>query len=703
MNAIQVYIWGVRYGFTEGTALFPERNRLTDASEIQHHDAICKYFTSAKDVAFRSGQRDFYFILQDSSYRIYSLVDKSHQDIAGRETYLVYSIVCPKTNFIGGNIKDGLQNLKKLYKTRNADYTIRTNMFTNDQVRSAISNLSLTSGNARILGSNAIYYFQNESELNLNDYTGHEVYFMQTGSNPELASHLNLSVQQFSVGQVNQEIQQNSRSVGEFKSFLSTKTNFQKANELFGSISSQLTINERTEFENWKAIETSKVAIVQLQKLIADFVQNNASDYATCARIIEQFPKITNQLTGAEQKNLEAWKNNIHSQEISSKKNEIAEIEGLIDRAAELEYNNSIKPIESRLNPQIEAKLSALSAKKLQKWREHHTLGEIQFEINQIHSDIENGSRAKILAKQNEWLKTIEGWPKRLNGASPFDKKMQEKYQYLVSKQWVKNDKPIAKIAVMAFVAIALTGGGFFAAKNWSAWFPPVVDVPKDPTPTPTPPTPKPGPGGVNEVVNPANGEQYTNFEYKGKTYRVEKSLLTDAGSKYGDGEKFGNGCTYRYSEDKNKWEMKKSDFDKTWTEAKSTDIPIILKNWDAKFKSEQNTNKGDSNTNNSDNANNNNGGNTNNNNGGNANNNNGGNTNNNNGGNANNKDGGKINNNNGGEEDNDKPTEEIDDPIYIDAIKKAVKSKNCGKECIENDKKLSRKVKDRLIKIIPN
>jgi hypothetical protein len=696
MNAIQVYIWGVRYGFTEGTALFPERNRLTDASEIQHHDAICKYFTSAKDVAFRSGQRDFYFILQDSSYRIYSLVDKSHQDIAGRETYLVYSIVCPKTNFIGGSIKDGLQNLKKLYKTRNADYTIRTNMFTNDQVRSAISNLSLTSGNARILGSNAIYYFQNESELNLNDYTGHEVYFMQTGSNPELASHLNLSVQQFSVGQVNQEIQQNSRSVGEFKSFLSTKTNFQKANELFGSISSQLTINERTEFENWKAIETSKVAIVQLQKLIADFVQNNASDYASCARIIEQFPKITSQLTGAEQKNLEAWKNKIHSQEISSKKNEIAEIEGLIDRAAELEYNNSIKTIESRLNPQIEAKLSALSAKKLQKWREHHTLGEIQFEINQIHSDIENGSRAKILAKQNEWLKTIEGWPKRLNGASPFDKKMQEKYQYLVSKQWVKNDKPIAKIAVMAFVAIALTGGGFFAAMNWDNWFSQVVEHPLPPAT----PEPQPGPEGAAKVDTPATDEKYTDFEYKGNSYRVEKSLLTVEGSKYNANKRF-----YRFLN--NKWEMREEANDANWKPATPiSDIPLILTKWDEKFKSTQTITKGDTNTNNGGNANNNNGGNANNNNGGNANNNNGGNANNNNGGNTNNSKGGNTNNNNGGNVNNNNGAKANDggggNVETYDDIFDQVKNGKCNAECIRSKKVLSEPEKQKLLGFLP-
>ena len=680
MNAIQVYIWGVRYGFTEGTALFPERSRLTDASEIQYYDSICKYFTSAKDVAFRSGQRDFYFILQDSSYRIYSLVDKSHQDIAGRETYLVYSIVCPKTNFIGGSIKDGLQNLKNLYKTRNADYTIRTNMFTNDQVRSAISNLSLTSGNARILGHNAIYFFQNESELNLNEYTGHEVYFMQNGSNPELASHLNLSVQQFSVGQVNQEIQQNSKSVGEFKSFLSTKTNFQRANELFGSISSQLNINERTEFENWKALETSKVAIVQLQKLIADFVQNNASDYASCARIIEQFPKITNQLTGAEQKNLEGWKNKIHSQEITSKKNEIEEIEGLIDRAAELEYNNSIKTIEARLNPQIEAKLSALSAKKLQKWREHHTLGEIQFEINQIHSEIENGSRAKILAKQNEWLKTIEGWPKRLNGASPFDEKTQEKYQYLLSKKWVKNDKPIAKIAVMAFVAIALTGGGFFTAMNWAVWFPAVAENPLPPAP----PAPQPGQEGENPVITPANGEQYTDFEYKGKVYRVEKSLLTEDGSKYNANKRF-----YRFLN--GKWEMKEVSANAKWKPATpSSDIPLILTKWDEKFKTEQTITKGDSNTNNSGNANNNNGGNANNNNGGNANNNKEGNADNNNGGNANDNNGGNTKNNNGGNANNDKGGNEENESevdAYYQAMLKSVKSGSCNKSCVDNSK----------------
>ena len=673
----------MRRGFVEGTALFPERNRLTDASEIQHYDSICKYFTSSKDVAFRSGQRDFYFLMEDANYRIYSFVDKTHQDIADRETYLVFSIVCPKSNIIVGSLKEALQNLKILYKTRNSDNKVQTNMFTNDQVRSAISNLTLSSGNIRSIGNNTVCYFQNESELNLNDYIGNEVYFMQTGSNPELPTHLNLSAQQLTLGQLNQENQKKTQIAGEFRNLLIAKSNFQKANELYNTVSSTLNVNERALFENWKSEEKGKIELVNLKNLIDQYSKNKSKDIAPCETLIAQNRILINGLNETEKSLLSQWRDEVVKNKKQQVNNYLEDIEFEISQAEELEYKNPIIELEAKLNKQIEEKLSALTKSKLKKWREIQTSSDIETEVLKLHTKISNGNRQSILKHQKEWEKTIDGWAQRLQGRSPFDKNTKVKYQYLLEKGWMRKDQPIGKIAVTAFVAIALTGGGYFAAMNWDNWFPKIVEVPKDQAP----PTPQPEPEDGNEVVTPTNGEQYTDFEYDGTTYRVEQSLQTEAGSLY----KLNN-CFYRNF--KGNWEKRENKDNSKWIPAPEVDIPVILTKWDEKFKTEQTISKGDSNTDNSENANNNNDGKTNNNNDGKANKNKDGKTNNNNDG--------KANNNNGGEEDNDKATGVIDDPIYIDAVKKEVKSKNCGKECIENDKKLSRKVKDRLIGIIP-
>ena len=142
----------------------------------------------------------------------------------------------------------------------------------------------------------------------------------------------------------------------------------------------------------------------------------------------------------------------------------------------------------------------------------------------------------------------------------------------------------IAKITFISILLFTLSGGCFFAGKNWDSWFPQVAENPK----SLAIPKPQPGPEGGNEVVTPANGEQYTNFDYDGKTYRVEKSLLTEAGSKYNANKRF-----YRFLN--GKWEMKEGTDDAKWkTATPINDIPLILTKWDTKFKAEEAKNKGE-------------------------------------------------------------------------------------------------------------
>ncbi len=146
------------------------------------------------------------------------------------------------------------------------------------------------------------------------------------------------------------------------------------------------------------------------------------------------------------------------------------------------------------------------------------------------------------------------------------------------------NNHNVAKITFSSILTLALASGCFFAGMNWNTWFPDVVENPLPPV-TPKPPA---GSEGGDKVVPPANDEQYTDFEYDGKTYRVEKSLLTEDGSKYNANKRF-----YRFLN--NAWEMKEGTADAKWKPATpSSDIPLILAKWDEKFRTEEAKNKGD-------------------------------------------------------------------------------------------------------------
>ena len=141
-----------------------------------------------------------------------------------------------------------------------------------------------------------------------------------------------------------------------------------------------------------------------------------------------------------------------------------------------------------------------------------------------------------------------------------------------------QNNLNIAKLTFISILLIALGSGCFFAGKNWDSWFPKIVGVPEDPKT----PTHQPEPGGENGAVTPDTEEQYTDLNYNGKKYRVEKSLLTAAGSKYNASKRF-----YRHLN--GKWEMKEELADAKWKPATpSSDIPLILAKWDEKFRAEE-------------------------------------------------------------------------------------------------------------------
>ena len=192
MTTISTYIWGIRYGFEANHALFPEKVRLDDPEKINEYDEIVQNFTEQKDSWFRICNRDFYFMLQNNKYRLYSLVVSNHNDIAGRKSFLVFSLVCPTGKILQGDVVGVLNQLKALYKEKNADETINRNLFTADHVNRLVQVLNVVLQTSGQTSSNAIFTINSEDQIPkiFREYVGNEVYFITEGTNAEMIASM---------------------------------------------------------------------------------------------------------------------------------------------------------------------------------------------------------------------------------------------------------------------------------------------------------------------------------------------------------------------------------------------------------------------------------------------------------------------------------------------------------------------------------
>ena len=187
MFEISTYIWGIRYGFKEKHALFPEKVRLTDPEKVKEYDQIVQHFTEEKDSWFRNCKQDFYFLLENNQYRLYSLVVSNHNDIAGRKSFIVFSLVCPTSKSLQGDVTGVLNQLKALYKEKNADETIDRNLFTAEQIKKLVQTLSIDNQIRAQKSSNSIFFIKNDDVSKVfQDYLGNEIYYIIEGSNAEM-------------------------------------------------------------------------------------------------------------------------------------------------------------------------------------------------------------------------------------------------------------------------------------------------------------------------------------------------------------------------------------------------------------------------------------------------------------------------------------------------------------------------------------
>ncbi len=191
MFDISTYIWGIRYGFKEKHALYPEKVRLSDPEKIKEYDLIVQSFTEEKDAWFRNCKRDFYFMHETNGYKLYSLVVSNHNDIAGRKSFIVFSLVCPTGKSLIGNVTEVLNQLKALYKEKNADETIDRNLFTAEQVNRLVQTLSVGNQISSQNASYSIFHIKNDDVSKVfHDYVGNEIYYIIEGSNAEMINSM---------------------------------------------------------------------------------------------------------------------------------------------------------------------------------------------------------------------------------------------------------------------------------------------------------------------------------------------------------------------------------------------------------------------------------------------------------------------------------------------------------------------------------
>ncbi len=403
MANISVYIWGMRYGFQSNTALFPEKVRLTESADIKQYENVVKYFSDEKDNYFRQCDKDFYFMLKDSNYKMYSHVYSRHKDIAGRISWLVFTIVISANTNLKGDIISALHRLKELYKKKNADNKENRNLFTSAQIYKELEDLQTVNDNeSQFKHSNTLIYYSNENELkgNFRLFEGNELYFIQENTN----------------GLMIDQISPKPKSL-----ILSNMVN--KQNEAY-NINQDLYIQDndnllKNQFkENEKKPPSIEEEIVWVNEQI-ETAKNKSwdVDYSYLLKKI----KDTQGLSAAVKENqidLRPWIRGFNSYQTNKCKDEI---------------NSLYEEIQKIPKNQIESNVRDLKAK----------LSKLKHQVNEL-KDI---NELKDTEEKNKFSTA-------------------EKFKYLDSEDWIpKNRKPLYRKLAVTILLLTLTTVGFFALK----------------------------------------------------------------------------------------------------------------------------------------------------------------------------------------------------------------------------------------------
>ncbi len=462
MKAMDVYIWGIRYGFKPHEALYPDRVHIAnDESRMRQYAQVTRNFTEDKDYKFRMCERDFYFIKSDNNYRSYSLVYSGHKDIQGRQSYLVFTIVLPFHLYPKGDVIKALNNLKNLYKSKNIDYKVDRNLFTQQQIDEQVSHLSVDAGRTAIADSNAIFYYSDINQLaNLfTDYTGDELYFIQEGSNSDMVAALGFP-SRGQLANAQEEKQEREKSLKQFKVLFNNRKedNAAELARLFVVCSDGLESKIKNEYLSWadkiKSSQKENEAVSNLKNLLEDAKRSNYKlDPSKAIELYSRHQKSIADALGVEYiEAFTSWKRIFVQNNLNAKNDELRQI----IRKAE-ESNWTINPDEFLYGFDIDLQEDSDFKRLIGTWKseyDKYRVKKIYDDVAKLYHEIKISSRSTKISKQGNWKKQIGDLNQEANSLLDSSQRQallgQKDYKYLVSNEWVpKNLTPIVATIVL--------------------------------------------------------------------------------------------------------------------------------------------------------------------------------------------------------------------------------------------------------------
>jgi len=475
---LEVYIWGIRKGFRANEALFPVLATLND-SEVNNYHNIVSHFNDEKDTWFRQSDKNFYFLTKDDSNQLFSFVLANHQDIAGRQSYLVFTICCPINKQIKGDLIAAFSGLHKLYKTKNADYTIQINKFTKQQVEAEVAHLSLENKFQTNTRSKVIYEFDQLSEIgNFNELIGQNVFIFPFGSNTNVRAVLT----GFNVVSLSDlVVEQKTRKEGleRFKNIVATKDErlFDEAAQLYTKFLSYLDSKLNSEFLAW---QQSRSARQNSMKILSEFkteLQRALQTHFThnpkkAQEILAAAPGI---LKSIEPQHVKTWEDWIASFKLNETKLFLSEVRNLLTKARSSNWIEDPTTYKTLVNSRKDITIPDELKTEYSYWKKQYDQNiiiRIVDEARSLAQTIKNASRQEKVKMSKQWINEvnlIESKVLALSSADKISVEYNDDYKYLIQKQWIPVQRGIwtKRILISLFFIVLVLGGYYVLNQDW--------------------------------------------------------------------------------------------------------------------------------------------------------------------------------------------------------------------------------------------
>ena len=473
---LEVYIWGIRKGFRANEALFPVLATLND-SEVNNYHNIVSNFNDEKDTWFRQSDKNFFYLTKDGSNQLFSFVLANHQDIAGRQSYLVFTICCPANKQINGDLLAAFSGLHKLYKTKNADYAIQINKFTKQQVEAEVAHLSLENKIQTNTRSKVIYEFNQLSEIgNFNELIGQNVFIFPVGSNNNIRAVLT-GYNVVSLSDLVVEKKTRKEGLERFNNILTTKEErlFDEAAQLYTKFSSYIDSKIGSEFLAWQQNRSAKQNSMKILSEFKSELQRALQTHFThnpkkAQEILAAAPGI---LKSIEPEHVKTWEDWIASFKLNDTKLFLSEVWNLLNKARLSNWLEDPTAYKTLVNSRKDITIPNELKTDFLYWKkqyEQKIVIRIEQEAKSLAQTIKNASRQERVMMINQWTNEVNLIESKTSALSSTDKmsvEYNDHYKYLIQREWIPVQRGIwTKRILISLFAICIVLGVYYVLNH---------------------------------------------------------------------------------------------------------------------------------------------------------------------------------------------------------------------------------------------